>query len=213
MRQLVFSLIRVRRGAAGASRGVLLAGGTRHPGGARPRRHRGRQARGRRRDAARTVSARFACGGAPIGCRGRAPACRCGASIAALAWCEDPADRRYNRPFRRSANEPGDRLWRDDHLYDLVIEISPQHAPAGRRPRQRRVRARGAARPFRHRRLRGARREGLAAPAGPAGAEHADRYWAVGRQPRTGRPLRCAHRATRAPRKWRCRPAHGWPRR
>ena len=30
------------------------------------------------------------------------------------AWCEDPNDRRYNRPFRRSASEPGDKLWRDD---------------------------------------------------------------------------------------------------
>src|SRR5213082_2488751 len=27
-----------------------------------------------------------------------------------VAWCEDPGDRRYNQPFRRSANEPGDRL-------------------------------------------------------------------------------------------------------
>src|SRR2546429_3131431 len=36
-----------------------------------------------------------------------------------LAWCEDTGDRRYNRPIRRSANEPGDRLWREDHLYDL----------------------------------------------------------------------------------------------
>jgi len=50
------------------------------------------------------------------------------------SWCEDPADRRYNRPFRRSANEPGDRLWRDDGLYDLVIEISHNTRPrvAGR---------------------------------------------------------------------------------
>src|SRR4051794_14724517 len=29
-----------------------------------------------------------------------------------LAWSENPRDRRYNQPFRRSANEPGDRLWR-----------------------------------------------------------------------------------------------------
>src|SRR3954453_17465899 len=33
-----------------------------------------------------------------------------------VAWSEDPSDSRYNRPFRRSANEPGDRLWRDDRL-------------------------------------------------------------------------------------------------
>jgi L,D-peptidoglycan transpeptidase YkuD (ErfK/YbiS/YcfS/YnhG family) len=51
-----------------------------------------------------------------------------------LAWCEDPQDRRYNRPFRRSASEPGDRLWRTDHLYDLVIEIDHNTRPriAGR---------------------------------------------------------------------------------
>ena len=50
------------------------------------------------------------------------------------AWCEDPADRRYNRPFRRSANEPGDRLARADHLYDLIVEIDHNRRPriAGR---------------------------------------------------------------------------------
>ncbi len=50
------------------------------------------------------------------------------------AWCEDPTDRRYNRRFRRSANEPGDRLWREDRLYDLVMEIDHNSRPriAGR---------------------------------------------------------------------------------
>ena len=46
-----------------------------------------------------------------------------------VAWCEDPGDRRYNRPFRRSANEPGDRLWRDDQLYDVIIEIDYNTRP------------------------------------------------------------------------------------
>lgn len=45
------------------------------------------------------------------------------------AWCEDPADRRYNRPFRRAEDEPGDRLWRDDHLYDLIIELDHNTRP------------------------------------------------------------------------------------
>jgi L,D-peptidoglycan transpeptidase YkuD (ErfK/YbiS/YcfS/YnhG family) len=45
------------------------------------------------------------------------------------AWCEDPADRRYNRPFRRSANDPGDRLRRNDGLYDLVVEIDHNTRP------------------------------------------------------------------------------------
>jgi L,D-peptidoglycan transpeptidase YkuD (ErfK/YbiS/YcfS/YnhG family) len=50
------------------------------------------------------------------------------------AWCEDPADRRYNRPVRRAAGRPGDRLRRDDHLYDFVIEIDHNARPriAGR---------------------------------------------------------------------------------
>jgi len=53
---------------------------------------------------------------------------------ASSAWCEDVNNRRYNRPFRRSADEPGDRLWRDDHLYDLLIEIDHNARPrvAGR---------------------------------------------------------------------------------
>jgi L,D-peptidoglycan transpeptidase YkuD (ErfK/YbiS/YcfS/YnhG family) len=53
---------------------------------------------------------------------------------AADAWCEDPRDRRYNHSFRRSASEPGDRLWRQDRLYDLIIEIDHNTRPriAGR---------------------------------------------------------------------------------
>jgi len=45
------------------------------------------------------------------------------------AWCEDPADRRYNSAVIRSANEPGDRLWRADNLYDVFIEIDHNVRP------------------------------------------------------------------------------------
>jgi L,D-peptidoglycan transpeptidase YkuD (ErfK/YbiS/YcfS/YnhG family) len=45
------------------------------------------------------------------------------------AWCEDRADRRYNRAFRRSANEPGDHLWREDGLYDLFLELDHNTRP------------------------------------------------------------------------------------
>lgn len=45
------------------------------------------------------------------------------------AWCEDPADRRYNRPIKMAAGEPGDRLRRDDHLYDFIIEIDHNAYP------------------------------------------------------------------------------------
>jgi L,D-peptidoglycan transpeptidase YkuD (ErfK/YbiS/YcfS/YnhG family) len=45
------------------------------------------------------------------------------------AWSEDPSDRRYNHPFRRTPDEAGDRLWRDDHLYDFIIEIDHNTRP------------------------------------------------------------------------------------
>jgi L,D-peptidoglycan transpeptidase YkuD (ErfK/YbiS/YcfS/YnhG family) len=45
------------------------------------------------------------------------------------AWCEDPTEGRYNRAFRRSANEPGDRLQRNDGLYDLIVEIDHNTRP------------------------------------------------------------------------------------
>ncbi len=45
------------------------------------------------------------------------------------AWSEDPADRRYNRPVIRQAGEPGDRLMREDGLYDLIIEIDHNDRP------------------------------------------------------------------------------------
>jgi L,D-peptidoglycan transpeptidase YkuD (ErfK/YbiS/YcfS/YnhG family) len=45
------------------------------------------------------------------------------------AWCEDPHDRRYNRPLRLRPGGAGDRLRRDDHLYDLIIEIDHNARP------------------------------------------------------------------------------------
>jgi L,D-peptidoglycan transpeptidase YkuD (ErfK/YbiS/YcfS/YnhG family) len=49
-------------------------------------------------------------------------------------WCEDPADRRYNQPIRLSPDRPGDRLWRADALYDLIVELDHNSRPriAGR---------------------------------------------------------------------------------
>jgi len=45
------------------------------------------------------------------------------------AWCEDPADRRYNRPIKTATDGAGDRLRRADHLYDLIIEIDHNARP------------------------------------------------------------------------------------
>jgi L,D-peptidoglycan transpeptidase YkuD (ErfK/YbiS/YcfS/YnhG family) len=133
MRQLIFSLIRVRPATAGASRGVLLAGRHAVPVAL----GRSGVAAGKREGDGATPRGRFRL--TRLWWRAdRAPRPRTPLPVRridrTLAWCENPADRRYNRPFRRSANEPGDRLWRDDRLYDLVIELSHNTRPrvAGR---------------------------------------------------------------------------------
>jgi L,D-peptidoglycan transpeptidase YkuD (ErfK/YbiS/YcfS/YnhG family) len=52
-------------------------------------------------------------------------------------WCEDPADRNYNRLVKLSGRSDADRLKRDDHLYDLVLVLGYNDRP--------RVRGRGSA--------------------------------------------------------------------
>jgi L,D-peptidoglycan transpeptidase YkuD (ErfK/YbiS/YcfS/YnhG family) len=133
MRDQPFSIIRVRMRPGQRTRGLLLAGPLAIPvvlGRA------GIRANKREGDGA-TPAGRFR----PVRLwwrAGRAPRPRTFLPVRRidpdLAWSEDPADRRYNRPFRRSANEPGDRLWREDRLYDLIIEIDHNTRPrvAGR---------------------------------------------------------------------------------
>lgn len=50
------------------------------------------------------------------------------------AWCEDPASRHYNRSIRLDRDAAGDRLTRDDNLYDFIVEIDHNTQPriAGR---------------------------------------------------------------------------------
>jgi L,D-peptidoglycan transpeptidase YkuD (ErfK/YbiS/YcfS/YnhG family) len=50
------------------------------------------------------------------------------------AWCEDPASRHYNQPVRLDREAGGDRLRRDDQLYDFIVEIDHNTQPriAGR---------------------------------------------------------------------------------
>jgi L,D-peptidoglycan transpeptidase YkuD (ErfK/YbiS/YcfS/YnhG family) len=50
------------------------------------------------------------------------------------AWCEDPASRHYNQPMRLHRERSGDRLTRDDGLYDFIVEIDHNRLPrvAGR---------------------------------------------------------------------------------
>jgi L,D-peptidoglycan transpeptidase YkuD (ErfK/YbiS/YcfS/YnhG family) len=50
------------------------------------------------------------------------------------AWCEDPSSRHYNQPLRLDRDQGGDRLTRQDHLYDFIVEIDHNSLPriAGR---------------------------------------------------------------------------------
>ena len=52
-------------------------------------------------------------------------------------WCEDPADRNYNRLVKLSPRSGADRLTRDDTLYDLILVLGYNDRP--------RVRGRGSA--------------------------------------------------------------------
>ena len=49
-------------------------------------------------------------------------------------WCEDPTDRRYNRPVKLPPSAKADRLARQDALYDFIVEIDHNTRPriAGR---------------------------------------------------------------------------------
>jgi L,D-peptidoglycan transpeptidase YkuD (ErfK/YbiS/YcfS/YnhG family) len=133
MRRIAFSLVRVRTRVAGRSHGVLLAGARAIPivlgrTGIRANKREGDGGTPRGRFRLKRLWWRADRHPRP---RTFLPARRIERDS---AWCEDTADRRYNRPFRRSANEPGDRLWRDDVLYDFIIEIDHNTRPrvAGR---------------------------------------------------------------------------------
>ncbi len=38
-------------------------------------------------------------------------------------WCDDPADRRYNRPISLPHGGRHERLWRSDRLYDVIVVL------------------------------------------------------------------------------------------
>jgi L,D-peptidoglycan transpeptidase YkuD (ErfK/YbiS/YcfS/YnhG family) len=133
MRRIAFSLVRVRTRPGYRTRGLLLAGHAAIPvvlgrSGIRANKREGDGATPQGRFRLRRLWWRADRNPKP---RTFLPVRRIDPHV---AWCEDSADRRYNRPFRRSANEPGDRLWRDDALYDLIIEIDHNTRPriAGR---------------------------------------------------------------------------------
>jgi len=44
-------------------------------------------------------------------------------------WCENPGDRRYNRPVKLAPVSTADRLKRADALYDYIVEIDHNVRP------------------------------------------------------------------------------------
>jgi L,D-peptidoglycan transpeptidase YkuD (ErfK/YbiS/YcfS/YnhG family) len=45
------------------------------------------------------------------------------------AWCDDQHDRRYNQLISRPEGEAEERLWRQDQLYDIVVELGWNDRP------------------------------------------------------------------------------------
>lgn len=89
------------------------------------------------------------------------------------AWCEDPASRHYNRAMRLAADALGDRLARNDHLYDYIVTLDHNTQPL--------VKHRGSA-VFLH-----LAREGYGPTAGCVAMRAADMRWLLARLSRRTR--------------------------
>lgn len=44
-------------------------------------------------------------------------------------WCDDPAHPQYNRLVTRPFEASHEKLWRDDHVYDLIVELGHNDDP------------------------------------------------------------------------------------
>ncbi|MEL7539540.1 MAG: L,D-transpeptidase family protein [Pseudomonadota bacterium] len=44
-------------------------------------------------------------------------------------WCDAPDHALYNRPVRLPFSASHEKLWRDDHVYDLMVELSHNDDP------------------------------------------------------------------------------------
>lgn len=46
-----------------------------------------------------------------------------------MGWCDDPDDPAYNQLVRLPVAASAETLWRDDHIYDLIIVLGYNDAP------------------------------------------------------------------------------------
>lgn len=49
--------------------------------------------------------------------------------IPEAGWCDDPADPFYNRPILTPYAASHEKLWREDHVYDLIVELGYNDDP------------------------------------------------------------------------------------
>jgi L,D-peptidoglycan transpeptidase YkuD (ErfK/YbiS/YcfS/YnhG family) len=63
--------------------------------------------------------------------RGQAPVTRLEVQPIALddGWCDAPGDPAYNRPVKLPHPASAERMWRDDHLYDIVVVLGHNDDP------------------------------------------------------------------------------------
>jgi len=47
-----------------------------------------------------------------------------------MGWCDDPRSPRYNRAIPLPSSSSHEKLWRDDGLYDIVVETDWNRRPA-----------------------------------------------------------------------------------
>jgi len=45
-------------------------------------------------------------------------------------WCDDPASRDYNRPVQLPYAQSHEKLWRTDHVYDMIVVLGHNDNPA-----------------------------------------------------------------------------------
>lgn len=44
-------------------------------------------------------------------------------------WCDDPADSAYNQPITLPHHASHETLWRDDHVYDVIVVLGHNDRP------------------------------------------------------------------------------------
>ncbi|MCR5873883.1 L,D-transpeptidase family protein [Phenylobacterium sp. J426] len=63
----------------------------------------------------------------------KGPPPACGLRVHAMSehdgWCDDPADPQYNRHVTLPYPASAERLWRDDHVYDIVVVLGHNDDP------------------------------------------------------------------------------------